>query len=173
MARITLDQIRAFGDVTQGFRWIFNVITAPAAVAFPASEALDLRIETAELPAKSGSSVEVQLKGHRVKYPGIYTPAGTINFQFVETIDSVIATWLRDWQVACWNNNTGVRVPKRDLEAVIQIQLLRNDDTPRWQYTLKGCFLESSNPGQLDGSSADPLRPQVTLSYDDFTQGPL
>lgn len=173
MARITLDQIRAFGDVTQGFRWIFNVISAPSAVPFPASEALDLRIETAELPKKTGSSVEINLKGHKVKFPGLYQPNGSLSFTFVETVDNVIATWITAWQVACWANNSGVRATKKELEAVIQLQLLKNDDTPRWQYTLKGVYLEDSSPGQLDGQSPDPLKPQLVVSFDDFTQGPL
>jgi len=173
MARIKLDDIRAMGDVTQTFRWLFSVVKPPTAVTFPASGALDLRIETSELPKKTGSSVEVQLKGHSVKYPGIYKPGGTMTFGFVETVDNIVATWLRDWQLACWSNNTGTRGPKKDLEAVIQIQLLKNDDTPRWQYTMKGCYLEDSTPGQLDGTSADPLKPQLVMSYDDFEQGPL
>jgi len=174
MPRITLDQIRAMGDVTQTFRWNLVVVKAPTSVPnFPATAAADLRIETSELPKKTGSSVEVTLKGHSVKYPGIYKPQGTLSFGFVETVDNVIANWFASWQQACWANNTGARVPKKDLEAVFQLQLLKNDDVARWQYTMKGCFIEDPNPGQLDSSSADPLKPQMTISYDDFTQGPL
>jgi hypothetical protein len=173
MPRVTLDQIRAVGDVTQSFRWQFVLLSAPTAVPFPSSADIDLRIETAELPKKTGSSVEVALKGHVVKYPGQYRPQGVLTFSFVETVDSVVATWLRDWQQACWNDNTGARATKAELQALIQIQLLNNDDTARWQYTMKGCFLEDSDPGQVDGSTPDPLKPQLIMSYDDFTQGPL
>jgi len=174
MPKITLDNLRSLGDVNQTFRWNFVLISAPSGVpGFPSSSSIDLRCETAELPKKSGSSVEVTLRGHSVKYPGIYKPTGTMTLTFVETVDNFMANWLRSWQVACWPNNTGARLPKSQLEAVIQLQLLRNDDTARYQYTIKGCFLEDATIGSLDSSSADPFKPQLVLSYDDFTQGPL
>jgi hypothetical protein len=173
MARINLDQIRAMGDVTQTYRWLFNIVKAPTAVTFPTAAALDLRIETTELPKKTGQTVEVSLKGHIARYPGLYRPTGTLTFSFVETVDSVVAQWIADWRRACWADNLGTRAQKKDLEAVIQIQRLDNADEPIWQYTMKGCFPEDSNPGQLDGQSPDPLKPTLTVSYDDFTEGAL
>jgi hypothetical protein len=174
MARITLDQIRAVGDVTSTFRWNFVIVSPPTSVgSFPTTANADLRIETAGLPKKTGTTVDVVLKGHKVRYPGIYQPAGNLPFTFVETVDNTIAAWFAAWQQACWNDNTGVRVPKSELEATIQIIRLDNADSGIWQYTMKGCFLEDSDPGRVDNATQDPLKPSLTLSYDDFTQGPL
>lgn len=172
MARITLDEIRGLGDMTQVFRWVLLLKTAPTAVPnFPTTGDLDLRVETSELPKKTGSTVEITLKGHTVRYPGIYKPSGTISMAFVEAVDSKVAQWLASWQQACWADNTGTRGSKDSLTAVWQLQLLNNDDSVRWVYELKGCFLEDSNPGQLDGTSPDPFKPQLTMSFDDFKQG--
>jgi hypothetical protein len=173
MPRVSLDQIRSFGDISQGFRWILNIVQAPAAVPFPNVDALDLRVETSELPKKSSTSVEINLKGHVVKHPGQWRPVGSLAMTFIDTLDNLVLNWLASWRTACWNNNTGIRVPKRDLEAVFQIQLLRNDDTPRYQYTMKGVFIEDTTTGSVDGTTVDPHRPQLVVSYDDFTEGPL
>ncbi len=147
----------------------------PTAVAAPPStDDLNLRCETSEIPKKTGQTIDVLIRGQKVRQPGIYTPVGIITMTFYETVDNKMAQFFKDWQEACWAPNTGVAAAKAAVEASIVLQRLDQGDNAIWEYTLIGAFLEDSEAGgTLDGATSDALKPTLILSYDDFSQGPL
>lgn len=173
MARPTVSDLSALGDFTQSFRWQLALAgTAPAAVAFPTTN-IDFLVETATLPKATGTTVDVTIHGSTTRQPGIYKKYGTLTFTFAELVDNSITAWLSLWQKALWATNIGTRIEKSLLVADFTLTRLDNADTPIWQYYLYNCFLEDSEPGALTQNSADPIRPSLMLSYDDFDQGPV
>lgn len=170
MARPSIDQIRSIGNVTQLFRWNLQIAAFPSAItAPPTTEALNLRCESVELPKLTNQPVEVNIRGHKVKQPGIGQYAGTLQMTFIETVDNVVHNFLRQWREACWQTKTGISRPKTELEAIILIHRLNQQDEPIWEYKLIGAFLEDYDAGgTLDGTSTESLRPVFTLSYDYF-----
>lgn len=166
----TLEQIRQVSDFTALYRWQVIFTAFPAAVANPpASEDLDIRLESVELPKRTVTSVEIRIRGHKVKVPGLSEPLGVITFTFVETVDNKVHEFMRAWREAIWQTNTGIQQATEDCKAEILIQRLNNRNEPIWEYKLKGVYLEDYEAGgTLDGATGEPLKPIFTLSYDDF-----
>lgn len=169
----TLESIRAVGDFATLYQWDLNFIKLPTAVGDTSvGQQLNLRCESAEIPMMTGQSVLVSIRGHRVKQPGIYEYNGVMTLTFVETVDSTVSKFIKNWRELCYQSETGAQAPKRDVEATIQLVRLDRQKRPIWRYELRGCFLEDSQPGTLDGSSSDSLKPSVVLAYDYFLDGP-
>ncbi len=174
MPRPDIEQIRQTGDFPTMYQWNFIMSKFPQVGTYPDKEELNKRCLTAELPKKTGQTIEVQVRGHKVRQPGIYNPVGTLTITFVETVDMMVANYFREWREACWETRTGVQQSRENCEAVIALQQLNRQDEAIWQYVLTGCFLEDYDPtgGQWDGASPEVLRPSITLSYDYFEDGP-
>ena len=168
MARPTIDQIRGIGNVTQLFRWNLIFAQFPQGLAAPpASDALNLRCESATLPKLTGTNTEVKIRGHKVNQPGIHNYSGTIQLTFVETVDNTIHNFLKAWREICWQTRTGIQLPKNQVEAVVLLQRLNQQDVAIWEYKLIGAFLSDYEPGgTLNNDGSDPLKPALTLSYD-------
>lgn len=175
MPRPSIDDIRSIGDVATLYRWNVDFVSFPTALAGPpTTESLNLRAETTEMPKRTGQSIETLIRGHKVKQPGIYDYGNVLTMTFVETVDSVIANFMRNWREICSETRTGIAQNKVDVEATILITRLNNLDESIWEYKLVGCFLEDMEAGgTLDGQSSDSIKPSLTFSYDYFEDRPL
>jgi len=175
--RPSIEQIRNVGNFTQMFRWNVEFEKFPNLVSGPGSEAINFRAESVTIPKLDPNAVEINLRGHKVKQPGIATYGNQITLTCVETVDNIIAQFIHDWREKCWesdNGGTGKTHYKSELEATILITRLDNMDQPIWIYKLFGCFLETNEAGgDLGGDSADPLKPQLVLSFDYFNDKPM
>jgi len=172
MARPKIENIRSLGDFATLFRWNLKVSTPPAVAPEFNTNTTNLRCESTNIPMLSGQSMELNIRGHTVKQPGIYRYNGQITLTFVETVDAKIHKALRAWREACWQAKTGVTQLKSDLEAVLVLEQLNNQDEVIWSYVLYGCFYEDGDFGQLDGTSGDAQRVTLTCSYDYFEDNP-
>lgn len=168
MARITLDQIRNVGDFATVYQWNLYFAQFPNIGSYPSSGELNLRCLTSELPQSTNQKIPIGIRGHKVFQPGIREYTGTLTLTFAETIDNTIAEFLREWEEACTESNTGRHNIKQDVEAVIIIERLDREDNPIYRYTLVGCFIETFEEGQLDGESSEIMRPSITISYDRY-----
>lgn len=169
--RPTIDQIRTAGDYARMYTWDLTIVKFPAAGApYPSSDDLNIRCLSSEVPKMTGTSIEVNIRGHRIRQPGIYNYNTPITFTFVETVDGMVNDFFKRWRDACWATKTGRAAPKSDLEGTIILHLLDTNDNAIWQYKLIGCFLEDYDPtgGPLGGDTSDVLRPSLMLSYDYF-----
>lgn len=175
MARINIEELRAQRDYAQVTKWSLDFVTLPAvgAFGFPASEALNLRCESIELPKASNQKFEVMIRGQKTLHSGIMDYGNTVTMTFVETVDNTVFNLVKAWRELCWSSRQGQAFPKRDLEATILLTLLDNQDNARAKYTMYGCFYESDDFGTLDGSTSDAMRPSLTLSYDYYVDAPL
>ncbi|QJT71117.1 hypothetical protein GR11A_00080 [Vibrio phage vB_VcorM_GR11A] len=174
MALITHDNVRGLGDFATLVKWNFKVLASPANVPTPPN--INFRVLSTDVPkTDAGQTTDINIRGHRVRQPGIMKSVDTFTVTMAETVDNAISTWLSGWRDACWQAQTGVQQSKSDVEAVIQIERLNRQNTPIWQYTCTGCFLEDYDPtgGPLDGENPDIMRPTITLSMDYFTDGAL
>lgn len=169
MPRLTLDQLRSIADFSSTYRWVLNISKFPSVGGpYPDSEEVDIRCETSSIPQLTGTSTEVTVRGHKVKTPGIYNYDGVLTLTFFETADNKIKDFLKNWREACWQTRTGIQNKKEDVEAEIILHLLNNADEEVYEYKLIGCFLENVDYGTLDGTTADPIKPSATISYDYF-----
>lgn len=175
MARPTMEQLRGIGNATQLFRWNLQFVTFPTALqAPPSSDALNLRCESVDLPKLTGTNTAINIRGHEVVQPGKYTYTKKSQFTMLETVDSVVHSFLRAWREIVWQTGTGVQVSKAEASCDILITRLDQSDNGIWEYTLKGCFLDEYNPGAtLDSSGQDPLKPVISLAWDYFTDRKL
>lgn len=168
--RPTLNQIRSAGDFATTVHWNFQFIQFPR-VLTPGltSEEFNFRCESTEMPKKTSQSNEVMIRGHRVKQPGIAIPDGLFTASMIDHVDGKISRFIRRWREICYETNTGRQERKADVEAIVRLARLDRQDNEIFEYVLKGVFLENYDTGgQLQGASAEFIRPVLMLSYDDF-----
>ncbi|QIG71457.1 tail tube protein [Rhizobium phage RHph_TM39] len=175
MARPTIENVRNVGDWATTVNWNLTFVTFPRALARTVTfQDLNLRCESTDIPKSTGTSTEIMIRGHRVKQPGLYLPSGTITLTMNESVDNKISTFIRNWREICSETKTGVQQEKSQVECMIKIERLNRRDVPIWEYNLLGCYLEDYDAGgQLQGQSADILKPTLTISYDYFEDTPL
>jgi hypothetical protein len=175
MARPTIENVRAVGDWATTVNWNLTFVNFPKAIAgAPTKEDLNIRCESTDIPKSTGTSTEIMIRGHKVKQPGLYMPAGTLVLTFNESVDNKISTFIRRWREACYETRTGFQNLKSQVECNIKLTRLNRQDVGIFEYELIGAFLEDYDPGgQLQGQSADLLKPTITVSYDYFKDAPL
>jgi len=170
MARPQITQIRHSVDFAQNHRWDLRFTRFPTAVAAD-SESLNFRCVSSTVPVKTQTPIDVNIRGHHIRVAGVTDSDHTITFSFVEDVSNTVSNVIRSWREAIWESKTGISRPFNELVATIQIIRLNNQDEPIWQYELSDCFLESYTAGDLTGEGGDLIRPEMTLSYNYFTDG--
>lgn len=170
MARPTITQIRNLGDFAALFRWNVSFSTLPSALAGSYNtNDLNFRCESFATPKVTGSTIEVGIRGQKVRQPGIYEYDKSLTLIFAGTVDGYIHRFFRDWREACWVTGEGrSKAPKAELTANIELIQLDNMDKPFWMFRLIGAFLESFDFGTLDGTSSDIQKPNLIITYDYF-----
>jgi len=169
MARPTMDNVRTLPNKTQLFRWKLYFSKFPTAVGGFNSDDLDLRCESTTLPKKTSEIVETVIRGHTVRENGRMTVEGTLTLNFIEAVDYLASQFIDQWQKACWEFKTGKSKNKEEIEAELKLHLLDNQDEPVWEYDIVGVIFQDEDPGgSPDGATSDPLKPVLTLAYDDF-----
>jgi hypothetical protein len=174
--RPDLETLRQLGNFTQLFRWFVEFEKFPNLVPGPGSDAINWRAESISIPKLNPMSTEYIIRGQKIKQPGIGDYENTITLTCMETVDNIISQYIHDWREVCWetnNGSTGKTHYKSEIEAIMRITRLDNMDAPIWAYKLIGCYLETSEPGgDLDGSTSDPLKPNLVISFDYFNDFP-
>jgi len=172
--RPNLETLRNLGNFTQAFRWYVEFESFPVLVSGYSSDDINFRAESTGLPKLTGTSTEIMIRGHKLRQSGIHDYAGPITLTCIETVDNMIAQFNHDWREVCWQTeegSTGKINAQADIEAVMRITRLDNMDNPIWWYKLIGAYLENTEYGDLDGTSADPFKPAFSIQYSYFNEG--
>jgi hypothetical protein len=175
MVGISQDELRSLGDYATLWRWnlIFASLPAVGIPGVAASQPINLRCESVELPKKTNQKIEVPIRGHKIFQPGISDYSGAITVTLTETEDNLVSNLIQGWHQLVFATRSGESFSKADVEATILIQRLNAQNEAIYQYSVRGAWLEDYDLGTLDGNSSDIMRPSMTLSYDFFTEIPL
>lgn len=168
--RPSVENIRSRGNFTQIFRWSVSFEKLPQGVSVN-QDAINFQAESHTVPTKTITSTEIQIRGNKVRQPGIAEYNSPITLTLMETVDNVIANFVKAWHNLCWqatNGSTGIQEDKSNLEATILLVRLNNKDVPIWTYKLVGCILEGVEWGDLDAATSDPMKPALSIAYDYF-----
>jgi len=166
MPRPTIEHIRALGDFMVSNLWDISIIGAGSTLELAG---LNFRAVSCELPKRTGNSLEVNIRGQKIKQPGDYDYSGSITITLAEgdlgQVHKAI-TALRELTIT---SITNTQLPKLAVESVIVINRLNRQGIPIENFILKGCFLEDYDLGELN-DAGDIVQPTVTFSYDYFLQ---
>jgi len=171
----TITNVRGLGDFAPIYNFDINIVFPNIQYigGQPTPDGINWRCQTTDLPKMTGQSIEINIRGHKVKQPGIYNYSNTLTLAFVETVDNVISNFFKSWREACWATDSGAQYQKVDVEAIITLVRLNRQDESIYHYTLYGCYLEDYEAGgTMDGSASDVVKPTMTISYDFFDDGP-
>lgn len=164
----TLSEISGL-DFQEVTRWKLEQIrdASGADVNIP----LDLRCESIELPKKTFTANEVNIRGHKSKLPGIATPGGSLPVTFIETEDNTIKDFIREHKEKYWNDDTGVSESPSESKQTWVFAMEDRSGNVIYRYKIIGVWVEDWEMGTLDGSTSDYIKPSVTISYDDYREG--
>lgn len=178
--RPSVNQLRRLGNFSQMFRWGIKITQFPNKLTAwqNTSQEFNIRALSASVPQKTGQSSEIQIRGNMVRQPGIATYVSPWNCTLMETNDTYAQQMLKDWHNLYWDtnlrvstgNSSGLTEFKADLEGVIELYHLNNLDEPIYKYTLIGVYVDDYSRGDFDGSTADPMQPNISFAYDYFLE---
>jgi len=171
--RPTIAEVRGLGDFMVSNLWVVTV-TPPPLLGGLGFDKINLQAVSFEIPKRSGNSLEINIRGAKVKQPGDYDYSGQVTLTLAETENDALAHKLiRTWREVIIETNTNAQSKKSDIEATVTVQRLNrqnkaipNSDTG---WILYGVFLEDYELGDLT-DAGDVIQPTMTLSYDYFTE---
>jgi len=176
--RPTMERIRAnIGDAMVSNLWTVEFDQVPAVLQANFGvfmSEINLRAISAEIPKRTGNSLEITIRGHKVKQPGDYDYSGQITLTLVESDDQgPVHDFIRAWREYIIGTNTGYQYKKKDIEGIVRLTRLnrQNSADSSWgtDWLLKGVFLEDYELGELT-ETGDIVQPSITLSYDYFEE---
>ncbi len=176
--RPTIETVRyGIGDAMVSNLWTVEFLDPPAQLAGTHGqflETMNLRAVSAEIPKRTGNSLEITIRGHKVKQPGDYDYSGQITFTLVESdFDSPVHDFIRAWREKIIGTNNGFQFPKSEIEATIVIRRLNRQNgisgSKATAWELRGCYLEDYELGDLS-ETGDIVQPTMTISYDYFIE---
>lgn len=166
MARPTIDQISNVGDYQTLFRWnaLFSSLPTFLNANFAASD-INFQCYSAEIPKATVETHVVNIRGYKVKEPGLLNYKKTLVLTFAETVDAFVRAFIMDWREGIWSTNFGDSDLRKNLVGVLNLEQLDNQDNPVFMYTLFDVFLEDYDLGELSPNSTEFQKPSLTLSY--------
>lgn len=171
MPLININDVIGLGQFATTHKWEFVMTKAPTALSGVNIAGINTRLESVTLPKVSTPSVEIQIRGHKVKQPGIADYGNTMTLTFFETTDMYVTEFIQKWKDLCWKSRTGLSVNKSELQCEILLNRFDNNGNPMYTYQIFGAYIEDNENGNdLDASTADAQKPTITLSFDYFLQ---
>ena len=164
MARPTIDNVRSLGDFMVSNLWDINIIGAGSVLELAG---LNFRAVSCEIPKRTGNSLEINIRGQKVKQPGDYDYSGTITMTLAEGDQAQVHKALLALREMTINTRTNLQLPKAGVESVITIRRLNRQGAPTHGYAIIGCFLEDYDLGELS-DAGEVVQPTITFSYDYF-----
>ena len=165
MGRPTIENIRGLGDFAVANRWD---ITASNIPGLPGQD-LNFRAVSVDVPKRTGSTVEISIRGHKVRQPGDYEYNSPITITLSETDDFKVTNALNIWREMISMSITGVQLPKLAVSTIVVIQRQNRQNGTTVTWTLMGCFLEDYELGDMS-DAGDAVQATMTLAYDYFIQ---
>jgi hypothetical protein len=158
MAKPSLQDLRALPDPVQTWRFSLEIPEL--------GDGIRVRCKTAVVPGVSTDSVLVTVAGAEVKHMGREVWSHTFPFTIYETRDMYSFNKLRDWfhEGRDFAENSGDF--KQAYEKTVIVTLYDDQGAEIKQITLEGCYPENIDDTQLDGSSAQAMEINATISYD-------
>ncbi len=171
MARPNVRNIKSLPDFATTYNWNIGIVTPASAVSgFPKTDDINFRAFSTTVPKAMNQPVEISIRGHKIKQPGILDYDRQITLTMVETVDSVVSKWISAWREACWKTVDGTADERESTEADLKIERLDRQDNTIQTLILYGCWLEDYDPtgGELGDFNPEAIKPNMTISYDYF-----
>lgn len=169
MPRPTISDIRNnLTDFQKLYYWNIQWLRKPAFVTISDVD-LNHRCISTDVPKRTGETAEVRIRGNIIPDPGIYATGGTIVLTLLETSNSPIREFIREWEEACATKKGKFK----ELSGDIRLTTSDNQENDNYEYQLLWCFLEDSETPPLDGGTSDPMQPTITIRYTDFKRKKL
>lgn len=162
-----IDNLAAnLGNVARSYIWEVSI---PNPVGGGDSETLTLRCQSASIPGRSVTVIEVPYKqSSELQFYGKLKYSHVFKCEFIEGEDraifDAIYAWCQQQIDDVTNLGQGDDVAKTD----IYLTLLTTSDVKYNQIRLKGCFVESMDEVSLNYHSNEPIKFGVSFRYDSW-----
>ena len=165
MGDVTIDSFR--GALCPIFTNMWEVKFESPVVAPPASLRFQVRISN--LPGFSTEETEIFWMRHKIKVAGKGSYPGTLAMTFEEMVgaNNSAYKWLYDWRQMYHNHLDGTGVCQKTYKCdKVIIAPLTTENAEAFAIELRGVYPTEVSDVPLDYSSTDPMRIEVTFSYD-------
>ena len=168
MARPTVENIRGLGDFAHTNLWDIQIVDRNDVLKLPEG-AINFRAQSVELPKRTGTSLEINIRGQKIKQPGDYDYSGTTTITLIETDDMLISKAISSWREKIIQTNTNSMAKKSEIEIEIIMRRLNRQGEQSGVWVLLGCYLEDYELGDMS-DAGDLVLPTMTVSYDYFEE---
>ena len=191
------DVMAALGDPAPTDRWAVHCSDLPdvpplnggpsprAAYNALGDRDINLFCNTTTVPRRTaGDPVTIQIRGHEFERPAGYNDEHTIELELLDATNNYVSAFIKSIRDFMWSNSNGDHAGGvRALSAMYgdqgysfttEIWRMDGQDNAIWGYKMFGVYYRDADPigGNL-GSDAEVVRPNLTLYYDRFIDGPI
>ena len=165
----SITDVIGLGDFMVSNLWSISITGPGVQYMTLSADALNLRAISFEIPKRSGNTLEVNIRGNKVKQPGDYEYGGEVTLVLAEDEATAAAhTTIKAWRDAIIELETNVQRKKEDVQVTVTVARLNRDGTyANLSWNLYQCFLVSYELGELNEEGAI-IQPTLVLSYDWF-----
>lgn len=170
------DRLNGLDDPVRAYNWEVNIVPTSLGTMVDVfkGDSLTVRCKSISIPDRSLGIIESHFFGMTQRFPGRVQFGGTIDMVIEETEDLLVSTELFQWENKLFNitaggTNAGASQAskKRQLCADIEIKLFKvNGEELKKKVLIRNCWPSQSGAVQLDYSSNDSVKLNVTFAYD-------
>lgn len=164
--RPDINTLRNIGHHQTLYDWGIQFYNLPSLLTGFTSADLNSRCTSATLPSRSISSIEINLRGHKVFQHGIVDYGNQLNLSIYETQDSKVQDFLNAYMNMQWTPITGSQVPKTLNQCCFVLTLLSSENEPTYTYNIIGAWLQSFKPSGNLGSDSAVLSWDTVWQFD-------
>ena len=133
--RPTMNNILSLGDFMVSNLWYVDIM--PNGWVFMDGADFNFRAISSEVPKRTGTPLEINIRGQKVRQPGDYEYSGSITFTLVEDERTqAVQKAIRFWRERIIRTDTNFQDAKQDITATLLLRRLnrQNRETESWNY---------------------------------------
>lgn len=168
---INHNDIRSIGEIQRTYLYNFKILKFPKVGKFKMNaNDLNKRCKSSDYPKSRIENLTADISGFQTTQSGRIVFDNTMNVEFIDTEDNKVKDFIKEWRSICSDFLTGKSYDKKDVEILLNLELLTHNLIVNRVFTFTGCIYSTSTNSKIDGESNSFMDSTIEFNYDYFDE---